>query len=139
MASNVNDKVKTLHNTMVFNISTEIFGDQLENVKFLFKDTPLTSHDMFKIKNIQTLFEHLMNYKTIDYGNYQKFESMIGCIHPKVCSMVQECAVKINQLKSNLDDQGPSTATQRKTEDQSQQQSTGMWDRSFWDVKSRRD
>ncbi|XP_021350227.1 uncharacterized protein LOC110448363 [Mizuhopecten yessoensis] len=105
MASNVNDEVATLHNTMVFNIRTEMFGDQLEKVKCLFEDNPLTPLDMFEIKNIQTLFERLMNYETIDYGDYQKFVSAIRCIHPKVCSMVQECAVKINKLKGNLDDQ----------------------------------
>ncbi|XP_021366242.1 uncharacterized protein LOC110458703 [Mizuhopecten yessoensis] len=105
MESNVNAELKDLHNKMVCNISTEIFGDQLEKVKFLFKDNPLTPFDMFQIKNIETLFERLMNYETIDYGNYQKFVTAISCIHPRVCSIVQRHAEKINKLQGNLDDQ----------------------------------
>ncbi|XP_021367281.1 uncharacterized protein LOC110459380 [Mizuhopecten yessoensis] len=106
MAANVNDDVITLHNTMVFDISTEIFEETLEVVKELFRGKPLTSVDMSKIKNIPTLFKFLMNYETIGYGDYQKFVSVIRYIHPRICSMIQECAVKINKLKGNLDDQG---------------------------------
>ncbi|XP_021339933.1 uncharacterized protein LOC110441160 isoform X2 [Mizuhopecten yessoensis] len=105
MASNLSTEVRILHNKMVFDISREIFGEQLEEVKELFSNNPLSSVDISKITNIRQLFQRLMNYETIGYGKYQRFVSKISCIHPQVCSIVQKCAEEINKLQGNPDDQ----------------------------------
>ncbi|XP_021360827.1 uncharacterized protein LOC110455176 [Mizuhopecten yessoensis] len=100
MASNIPTEALDIHNELVLYLGRHIVDTELNDLKNLFKNNPLTPVDIASIKNIYDLFDRLMKYAIIAEGDYTQFVRKLKLTNPNLESYVTE---KENAIKRIVD------------------------------------
>ncbi|XP_060080815.1 uncharacterized protein LOC132560181 [Ylistrum balloti] len=122
MAS-VNEEAVAAHNELAFKLQQELSDSEINELKYQFRDCPLSRRHITNIKDIDDLFVHLGNAEKLSIGNYEHFTPKLRLINPRMATYVEE-QEKIVKGILNGGAAGPSAAKKLKSSDTSQQQST---------------
>ncbi|XP_069131230.1 uncharacterized protein [Argopecten irradians] len=100
MASKIPDTVISVHNDMVLRLDESILPTELEKLKLLLKDDPLTAKDIDRIKTVQKLFLCLMDKAFISYGDYEKIVPKLILVKPSLRAITDRHIKDINKYST---------------------------------------
>ncbi|XP_033747788.1 uncharacterized protein LOC117332846 [Pecten maximus] len=98
MATNLPTTVIDIHNTMVDKLSQNTTPEDLQRLKDLYNNIPLTRVDMITINTVPVLITRLMDEKIISYGDYKILVPKLESVKPILCDIVNQCTEDIRRI-----------------------------------------
>ncbi|XP_060076623.1 LOW QUALITY PROTEIN: uncharacterized protein LOC132556257 [Ylistrum balloti] len=106
----VTEEAVAAHNELAFKLQQELSDLEINQLKNLFKDCPLSQRQITNIKDINDLFVHLRDAVKISIGDYDHLTLKLRLIKPRMADYVAEQEKHIQGIL-NRDDMSAATAS----------------------------
>ncbi|XP_033730937.1 uncharacterized protein LOC117320450, partial [Pecten maximus] len=98
MATNIPTAAIEAHNVMVFQLGENITAEELQKLKSLWNNSPLTPDQMHTLNTVSDLINVLWNKLFISYGNYENLLQKLHLVKPALCHIVRKCTKDIRSI-----------------------------------------